>query len=166
MAHHKLAMGYVPPLEAVQAIDDLATLAAGMHSFKFFFNKSHTPTLSITFLFFTHNKSKHLDKQYILAISMPQHLYQLECSFLFNNDTDGTILVHVPLLRDKQGLRLYKFQNLPIKDPSKLKNFDVILNPPREFLAIDQQGTLYREFSSSELQTCGNINRYYSLTST
>ena len=94
---------------------------------------------------------------------MPQHLYQLECSFLFNNDTDGTILLHVPLLRDKQGLRLYKFQNLPIKDPSKLKNFDVILNPPKEFLAIDQQGTLYREFSSSELQTCGNINRYYSL---
>ena len=32
------------------------------------------------------------DSQYFMAISMPQHLYQLECSYLFNNETDGTIL--------------------------------------------------------------------------
>ena len=88
---------------------------------------------------------------------MPQHLHQLESSFLFKNETFGTILVHSPLVRDTTGLQLYNFQNLPIK--SKTKNYDVLLNPQKDFLAIDDQNTLYSEFSSSELQNCMQVNR-------
>ena len=60
LANHRLALGFVSPFQAEEAITQLGKLAAS--------------------------------KQYFLAISMPQHLYQLECSFLFNNETDGTIL--------------------------------------------------------------------------
>ena len=86
-------------------------------------------------------------------------MYQLESSLIFGNDTDASILVHVPLIRDTQGLRLLSFHKLPIK--SKTGRYDVLIAPENDFLAIDYNNNLYSEFSAAQLAQCSQINKHY-----
>ena len=98
-------------------------------------------------------------KQYHLGISIPQHVFQLEASLLFGNDTDANIVLHTPLVRKNMALKLLAYHPFPIK--SLKHGYDIIIKPENNFLALTMDDELYAEFSLSDLQLCQEISKHY-----
>jgi len=72
------------------------------------------------------------------------------CFAVFQNDTTR-IYTHVPGYKEAQLLRLFKFNSIPF---ALNDTHFALAKPPKDVLAVDEAGTLYRTLSSEELRDC------------
>ena len=92
----------------------------------------------------------------LLAISAPQHIYQLEVSLFFGDETtDASLMVHVPLVRNKQGMKLLHFRSFPIKDP--VHDYEISINPTNTYLGLTPDHSYFIEMTASEVQLCNRV---------
>ena len=47
------------------------------------------------------------------------------------------------------------FKKFPIKDPNH--DYEILINPPNEYLALTPDNEYFCEFSSAELQLCNKV---------
>ncbi len=88
-------------------------------------------------------------------------LYQLPSSFIYNPENKTVhLVVHVPLYRESHVLTLYRFIPSPVPLPWD-KNLFFEINPDKNYLAQNRDGTLTRTLSPLELQDCLSMGLTY-----
>ena len=148
IALHRLAIGFMSSEQNVAAIKELATIAEK--------KQYYLGTLVYTTFF---SCSTIVLLKYInclSAISAPQHIYQLEVSLFFGDEnSEPSLMVHVPLVRNKQGMKLLNFKSFPVKDP--VHNYEISITPNHEYLALTHDQEYFTTMSASEIQLCHRV---------
>lgn len=115
---------------------------------------------------FTTMSHKASKKGFRLIPDDPFHFFQLETTFVYTNDTIQ-LIVHVPMVRTKGLLTLYKFVPFPVpfaEDPETGEaRLTVEVNPVETYIAVDLRGGGggYKAFKESELALCETFGTTY-----
>ena len=104
-------------------------------------------------------RSQLLEKQLEMALPSLNDVYKLSTSYLafVGNSTIRGIL-HIPLMRVGTRIQLYRY----IPAPVMMHDGHTILpKPGKHFLAVAEDGSLYKELSQEELSFCHHLGDMY-----
>ena len=100
-----------------------------------------------------------LEKQLQLALPSLNDIYKVSTSYLcFLNNTTIRGILHIPLMRIGTTVRLHRYIPAPVLMHD---NHAIIPQPSKHFLAIADDGSLYKELSQEELSYCHHIGDLY-----
>ena len=95
-----------------------------------------------------------------LLIKFPSDIYQLETSFIKNDDDSMSLIVHVPSARDKNLFNLYQHVPIPLKQ-SFSTNLTITPKMDTQYIAVGPGNKGYKVLSSNDLATCAKMGGYY-----
>jgi len=106
-------------------------------------------------------RSQATNKGLLIGIQSLVELYQLPASFVYDATVSTVhVIVHVPLYREAHILSLYRYVSSPLQLPWDPELY-LEIQPEKQFLGRNRDGTLTKTLSNLELQDCLSIGHAY-----
>ena len=100
-----------------------------------------------------------LEKHLEMSLPSMNDIYKMPASYIaFVNNTTIRGIVHIPLTRVGAKIRLYRY----VPSPVMVENRHIMMpSPTKHFLAIADDGSLYKEMTQEDISFCHHIGDRY-----